>query len=97
MANIVITPSELRECAQNLEKLLDEYKEHIEAVDKRMLMAEVAWLGKAKDEVYKQYYEELQPFLKDDIPNVVDTLVEELYGVAQAIDDTDEEIASSLS
>ncbi len=97
MANIVITPAELRDCATNLGIYLEDYKEHIDGVNTRIEDIEKRWSGAAHDEFLKQFIEDFKPFLNDDIPNVVETLISELNGVAQAIDDTDAEIADSLS
>ena len=97
MANIVITPAELRDCAKNLGTYLEDYKTHVSAVNDKIDDIEKRWSGAAHDEFLKQFTDDFKPFLNDDIPNVVDTLISELNGVAKAIDDTDAEIADSLS
>ena len=96
MANIVITPAELRSCATNLETYLEDYNKRIEQINTKLLDVISRWEGAAHDEFLRQYIEDLYPFLNYDIPNVVSTLISELTGVADAVDNTDAEVMDSL-
>ena len=93
---IKMTPSQLEEGAQFLQRTLGEMQQLSTQLDSRIREVSGNWEGQAQLAFLEQYDGVLFPVLRDTLPQVIEAMVAKLNGAAQAIRDTDAQIAQAF-
>jgi WXG100 family type VII secretion target len=96
MAQIRMTPSELRDGAQFLGQRLDAINQEVQQLDARVNQVAGNWEGQAQS-AFLGSYQEMLPVLKQTLPQVIDAMMQKLNGAANAIEETDQQIAQAFS
>ena len=92
---IKMTPQELNEGAAYLRNRLSNITTEVKALDDKIRHVSAGWEGSAQ-QAYLQRYEELLPILKETLPEVVEALAMKLDAAANAIRETDQQIAQAF-
>ena len=92
---IKMTPQELNEGANYLRERLNALTTEVMSLDSRVRLVAGNWEGAAQ-QAYIGSYEELLPILKDTLPEVVEAMAMKMDAAANALRDTDEQIASAF-
>lgn len=93
---IKITPEELRDAADFLNSAKEEIIGKVKDIsDKINQTADDGWEGAAKS-AFVEGFQNMEPLLKEDFPSVITGLEEQLKAAADALEQTDAEIASAF-
>ena len=96
MAQIKITPEELREAADFLDTSREEISEKIGAVESKVKTVANNWEGAAQSSFLDSFESDMLPLLKNDFPSVLEGIAAQLRGAADAIEQADEEVANAF-
>lgn len=93
-ARITITPEELRTASSNFATKAGELREILTYLRQQVNSLESTWDGAAQDQFFLTFEEMAKTM--DQFPEVVDGIGQQLTAVANTLEQTDEELASSL-
>ncbi len=96
MAQIRITPEELRSGASSLTERLAEINSQVEQLKSKIDEVTGNWEGAAQSAFVQTFDSDMYPILKDTLPQVIEGLVAQLNGAADAIEQADEEVAKAF-
>ena len=95
MAQIRMTPDQLDQGANRLSQICGEIQSNVSALDSTLNEVAGNWEGLSQD-AFMQRYTDLAPILKQTVPEVIDALSQKLKAAANAIRQTDQEIANAF-
>lgn len=95
MAQIRITPEEIREAAEYLRQKRDEILKDVQDISRKIEDAASEWEGAAQS-AFVESYDEMRPILEEQFPEVIEGIASQLVAVADTMEETDEQIAQSL-
>ena len=96
MAQIRITPEELRNGADFLEQKLETINAEVAAIKGKIDEVTGNWEGAAQSSFVETFENDMYPILKDTLPEVITGIVAQMDGAADAIEQTDEEVAKAF-
>lgn len=96
MAQIRITPEELRDGADFLEQRLEAINSEVSALKAKIDEVAGNWEGAAQSSFIETFTNNMYPVLKDTLPEVITGIVTQLDSAANTIEQTDEEIAKTF-
>ena len=96
MAQIRITPEELRNGADFLEQKLEAINAEVAALKGKIDEVTGNWEGAAQSSFVQTFENDMYPILKDTLPEVITGIVAQMDGAADAIEQTDAEVAKAF-
>ena len=96
MAQIRITPEELRNGADFLEQKLEAINAEVAALKVKIDEVTGNWEGAAQSSFVETFENDMYPILKDTLPEVITGIVAQMDGAADAIEQTDAEVAKAF-
>ena len=96
MAQIRITPEELREAADFLEQKLEAINSEVAELHSKVQEVAGNWEGAAQSTFIDSFDNDMYPILKDTLPQVIEGIAGQLDGAADALEHADEEIAKAF-
>ena len=96
MAQIRITPEELRNGADFLEQKLEAINTEVVALKGKIDEVTGNWEGAAQSSFVETFENDMYPILKDTLPDVITGIVAQMDGAADAIEQTDADIAKTF-
>lgn len=96
MAQIRITPEELREGASFLGQKLEAINAEVVALKSKIDEVTGNWEGAAQSSFVETFEGDMYPILKDTLPEVIEGIIAQMNGAADAIEQTDAEIAKAF-
>ena len=96
MAQIRITPEELRNGADFLEQKLEAINAEVAALKGKIDEVTGNWEGAAQSSFVESFENDMYPILKDTLPEVNTGIVAQMDGAADAIEQTDAEVAKAF-
>ena len=96
MAQIRITPEELRNGADFLEQKLEAINAEVAALKSKIDEVTGNWEGAAQSSFVETFENDMYPILKDTLPEVITGIVAQMDGAADAIEQTDAEVAKAF-
>ena len=96
MAQIRITPEELRNGADFLEQKLEAINTEISALKSKIDEVTDNWEGAAQSSFIQTFESDMYPIMKDTLPEVITGIVAQLDGAAEAIEQADQEISKAF-
>lgn len=94
-SQIRITPQELRDGATALGNQKEQFMEILESMNSKVQEVVGNWEGAAQNAFVAQF-EELYRNIRESLPNTVEGITTMLQNSAQALEDADSQIASTL-
>jgi len=95
MAQIRMTPSELRDGAAFLMQRLQAISGEVTQLDQKVRSVADNWEGQSQA-AFLGSYEEMLPILKQTLPEVITAMNDKLNGAANALEQADAEVASAF-
>ena len=92
----MMTPQELNDGAGFLRDRLEAINSEVQSLKAKIDDIVSRWEGAAQQSFVAQFEEQLFPILRDDMPQVITGIAEELDAAANAIRDTDESLSSAF-
>jgi len=96
MAQIRITPEELRGAADFLEQKLEAINGEVSALKGKIDEITANWEGSAQSSFIDTFDNNMYPILKDTLPEVITGIAAQLDGAADAIEQADAEVAKAF-
>ena len=96
MAQIRITPEELRSGGNFLQQRLDAINSEVTELKSKIDEVTGNWEGAAQSSFIQTFESDMYPILKDTLPQVITGVISQLNGAADAIENADTEIASAF-
>ena len=96
MAQIRITTEELREGASFLGQKLEAINAEVAALKSKIDEVTGNWEGAAQSSFVETFEGDMYPILKDTLPEVIEGIIAQMNGAADAIEQTDAEIAKAF-
>ena len=96
MAQIRITPEELRSGADFLEQKLEAINAEVAALKGKIDEVTGNWEGAAQSSFLATFENDMYPILKTTLPEVITGIVAQMDGAADAIEQTDAEVAKAF-
>ena len=96
MAQIRITPEELRGAADFLEQKLEAINGEVSALKGKIDEITTNWEGSAQSSFIDTFDNNMYPILKDTLPEVITGIAAQLDGAADAIEQADAEVAKAF-
>ncbi|MGN0487676.1 MAG: WXG100 family type VII secretion target [Ruminococcus sp.] len=96
MAQIRITPEELRSAADFLEQKLEAINTEVSALKGKIDEVSGNWEGAAQSSFIDTFENDMYPILRDTLPQVIEGISGQLDGAADAIEQADEEVAKAF-
>lgn len=96
MAQIRITPEELREAADFLEQRLEAINTEVKSLHDKIDQVSGNWEGAAQSSFIETFENDMYPILRDTLPQVVEGISGQLDGAADALEQADQEIAKAF-
>lgn len=96
MAQIRITPEELRDGADFLEQKLEAINTEVAALKSKIDEISGNWEGAAQSSFVDTFDNEMYPILSDTLPQVIEGIAGQLDGAADTIEQADAEIAKAF-
>lgn len=96
MAQIRITPEELRDGAKYLQERLTAINQEVASLKSKVDEVTGNWEGAAQSSFIETFEGDLYPILKDTVPQVLEGIVAQMNGAADAIEQADAEVANAL-
>ena len=93
---IMITPQELNDGATYLRQRLDAINQEVVSIKTRLDDITSRWEGASQQSFVTQFENDLYPILRDTLPQVIDGVSSELDAAANAIRETDANLASAF-
>ena len=95
MAQIRMTPDQLDNGANRLQTICGEIQSSVTQLDNTLNEVASNWEGLSQD-AFMHRFTELRPILETTVPEVIDALAQKLKAAANAIRQTDSEIANAF-
>lgn len=95
MAQIRMTPSELRAAASTLDSKRSEILDAVQVIEGKVNETTGNWEGSAQSAFVTQFMDML-PMLKDQFPSTIEGISSMLKGAADALEQADTEIANAF-
>lgn len=95
MAQIRITPDELRSAASTLGSKREEILAAVNVIQSTINTTTDNWEGAAQSS-FVQSFEEMLPTLKETFPEIIEGIEAQLKGAADALEQADQEIANAF-
>ena len=96
MAQIRITPEELRSAADFLGQRLEAINSEVSSLHSKIQEVTGNWEGAAQSSFIDTFENDMYPILKDTLPQVIEGIAGQLDGAADALEQADEEIAKAF-
>ena len=96
MAQIRITPEELRDASDFLMQRLDAINSEVASLKSKIDEVTGSWEGASQSSFIETFENDMYPILKDTLPQVVEGISGQLDGAADAIEQADEEVAKAF-
>lgn len=96
MAQIRITPEELRDAADFLARRLEVINAEVSSLRDKIQEVAGNWEGAAQSSFIDTFENDMYPILRDTLPQVVEGIAGQLDGAADTIEQADEEIAKAF-
>ena len=96
MAQIRITPEELRDAADSLAQRLEAINAEVSSLHDKIQEVAGNWEGAAQSSFIDTFENDMYPILRDTLPQVVEGIAGQLDGAADTIEQADEEIAKAF-
>ena len=96
MAQIRITPEELRSAADFLEQKLEAINTEVSALKGKIDEVSGNWEGAAQSSFIDTFENDMYPILRDTLPQVIEGISGQLDGAADAIEQADEDVAKAF-
>ena len=96
MAQIRITPEELRGATDFLEQKLEAINGEVSALKGKIDEITANWEGSAQSSFIDTFDNNMYPILKDTLPEVITGIAAQLDGAADAIEQADAEVAKAF-
>lgn len=96
MAQIRITPEELRTAANFLQQRLQSINSEVSQLKSKIDEVSADWEGAAQSSFIDTFDNEMYPILRDTLPQVIEGISGQLNGAADAIEQADEEVAKAF-
>ena len=96
MAQIRITPEELRGAADFLEQKLEAINGEVAVLKGKIDEITANWEGSAQSSFIDTFDTNMYPILKDTLPEVITGIAAQLDGAADAIEQADAEVAKAF-
>ena len=93
---IMMTPQELNDGAQFLLQRLEAMRAEANQLNSKVEDIISRWEGASQQAFFARYTDELYPVLRDVMPDVITALSQKLDAAANAIRDTDQQVASAF-
>lgn len=93
---IRITPQELRDSATFLQSQKETVEQAVEALKSRIDSTTANWEGAAQSTFIESFESMYNPTLKTDFPAIIEGIMGQLNGAAEAIEKADEEVAAAF-
>lgn len=97
MAQIRITPEELRNGANFLGQKLEAINAEVSALKGKIDEVTGNWEGAAQSSFIQTFESDMYPILKDTLPEVINGIAAQLNGAAEAIEQADAEVAKAFT
>lgn len=96
MAQIRITPEELRTASQFLKDRLDAINNEVASLKSKIDEVTGNWEGSSQSTFIDSFESNMYPMLRDQFPQVIEGIAGQLNGAADAIEKADEEVAKAF-
>ncbi len=96
MAQIRITPEELRNGAKYLQERLTAISQEVASLKSKVDEVTGNWEGAAQSSFIETFEGDLYPILKDTVPQVLEGIIAQMNGAADAIEQADAEVANAF-
>lgn len=96
MAQIRITPEELRNAAGFLEQRLESINGEVGQLKSKIDEVSSDWEGASQSSFVETFENDMYPILRDTLPQVIEGICGQLNGAADAIEQADEEVAKAF-
>lgn len=96
MAQIRITPEELRSASKFLLDRLESIKGEVKELKGKIDQVAEGWEGAAQSSFIETFEGQMYPVLRDTLPDVINGISQQLNGAADAIEKADEEVAKAF-
>ena len=96
MAQIRITPEELRNASDFLMQRLDAINNEVASLKSKINEVTGNWEGASQSSIIETFENDMYPILKDTLPQVIEGISGQLDGAADAIEQADEEVAKAF-
>ena len=97
MAQIRITPEQLREASQFLSARLESINSEVQQLKSKIDEVTAEWEGAAQSAFVTSFEEQMYPILRDTLPEVVEGICAQMDGAADTIEEADAQIAQAFS
>ena len=96
MAQIRITPEELREGASFIQQKEEAINQEVAALKAKIDEITGNWEGAAQSSFIETFEGDMYPIMKDTLPGVLEGIASQMNGAADALEQADEEIANAF-
>lgn len=96
MAQIRITPEQLREASQFLSARLESINSEVQQLKSKIDEVTAEWEGAAQSAFVTSFEEQMYPILRDTLPEVVEGICTELESASDTLEDVDMQIAKQF-
>lgn len=96
MAQIRITPEELRDGADFLGQRLESISSEVSSLKSKIDEVTGNWEGAAQSTFVETFENDMYPILSDTLPEVINGIMAQLNGAADALEAADEEISNAF-
>ena len=96
MAQIRITPEELREGASFIQQKEEAINQEVAALKAKIDEIAGNWEGAAQSSFIETFEGDMYPIMKDTLPEVLEGIASQMNGAADALEQADEEIANAF-
>lgn len=96
MAQIRITPEELRSASTFLMERLNAINSEVNSLKGKIDEVSGNWEGSAQSQFIESFENDMYPIMRDTLPQVITGISEQLKGAANAIEQADQEIAKAF-
>lgn len=96
MAQIRITPEELRSASSFLKERLGSINTEVASLKSKIDEVTSNWEGASQSSFIETFESDMYPILKDTLPQVIEGISKQLEGAADAIEQADAEVAKAF-
>ena len=96
MAQIRITPEELREGATFLGQRLEAINNEVAQLKAKIDDVTGNWEGAAQSSFVETFESDMYPIMSDTLPQVIDGIMQQLNAAADTMEETDSELSSAF-
>lgn len=97
MAQIRITPEQLRDGANFLNQRLESINSEVQQLKSKIDEVTSEWEGAAQSSFVTCFEEQMYPVLSQTLPEVVNGIIQQMNGAAETIEEADAQLASAFS